>query len=77
MENLTVSITLNCIIEKKVFAIKKKSIPNKDFIMIDYYYDLNKTTSNVSFTENKIQSLKEMHRLRHFYMDASNLSAST
>lgn len=24
---------------KKVFAIKKKSIQNKDFIMIDYYYD--------------------------------------
>lgn len=38
---------------------------------------LKKTKSNVGFTENKIQSLKEMHRLRHFYMDASNLSAST
>lgn len=61
---------------KNVFAIQK-SIQNKDFIMIDYYYDLKKTKSNVGFTENKIQSLKEMHRLRHFYMDASNLSAST
>lgn len=29
--------------------------------MIDYYYDLKKTKSNVGFTENKIQSLKEMH----------------
>lgn len=62
---------------KKGICNKKKSIQNKDFIMIDYYYDLNKTTSNVGFTENKIQSLKEMHRLRHFYMYASNLSAST
>lgn len=61
---------------RNVFAIQK-SIQNKDFIMIDYYYDLKKTKSNVGFTENKIQSLKEMHRLRHFYMDASNLSAST
>lgn len=56
---------------------KKKSIPNKDFIMIAYYYDLKKNKSNVSFTENKIQSVNEMHRLRHFYMDASNLSAPT
>lgn len=61
MENLTVSITLNCILEKKVFAITKKSIPNKDLIMIASYYDLKKTKSNVGFTENKIQSLKEMH----------------
>lgn len=39
---------------KKLFAVKK-SIQNKDVIMIDYYYDLKKTKSNVGFTENKIQ----------------------
>lgn len=60
-----------------VFTIKK--IYSKQ----GFHYDRlllrlkKKTKSNVGFTENKIQSLKEMHRSRHFYMDASNLSAST
>lgn len=63
---------------------RKKGISNKKKIYTKQWrhYDglllwLKKTKSNVGFTENKIQSLKEMHRLRHFYMDASNLSAST
>lgn len=60
----------------KVFAIKKT------YTTQGLHYDglllrLKKTKSNVGFTENKIQSLKEMHRSRDIYMDASNLSAST
>lgn len=38
----TVPITLNCMIEKKGICNKKNPIQNKDFIMIDYNYNLKK-----------------------------------
>lgn len=66
---------------KNVFAIKKKIyIQNKDFIMMDYYYDFkNSIKCWFHWKQNSIVEGNAWlpHRLRHFYMDASNSSAST